>query len=253
MVEVFFEVQRGLPRQGPGSNADTVKALALCSELPTNPTVLDIGCGPGMQTLALAEALPGSILAVDICNEYLEELRKRVENTSISNRITIKNANMAALDLSEASFDLIWCEGAAYIMGIPEALKSWRPLLHNQGYLAFTELVWLDDHPVSEVVEFFGSEYPAMTNVAAINSMIRQTGYETIGDFTLSDSAWFDNYYIPLQVKLPALKQKYAGDEEALSVIATPKPKSTCEAIWQFLRISVLCCQKARVILQSIE
>lgn len=221
LVEVFFDVQRGLPRQGPGSNADTARALALCSQLPTHPTVLDIGCGPGMQTLALAEALSGSILAVDTCDEYLEELRKRVENASISERITIKNADMADLGLPEASFDLIWCEGAAYIMGIPEALKAWRPLLHDQGYLALTELVWLVDHPLSEVAAFFSREYPKMTNVAAINTMIRQTGYETIGDFTISDSAWFDNYYTPLQAKLSALKQKYTGDEDALAVIAT--------------------------------
>ena len=221
LVEVFFDVQRGLPRQGPGSNTDTARALALCSELPTNPTVLDIGCGPGMQTLALAEALSGNIIAVDTCDEYLEALRKRVENASKVDRITIKNADMTALDLPEASIDLIWCEGAAYIMGIPESLKAWRPLLRNRGYLAFTELVWLDDHPVREAVEFFDSEYPAMTNVAAINLIIRQTGYETISDFTISDSAWFDYYYTPLQAKLPALKQKYAGDEEALAVVAT--------------------------------
>ena len=54
LLEVFFEVQRGLPRQGPGSNESTIKALELCRELPDNPAVLDIGCGPGMQTMALA-------------------------------------------------------------------------------------------------------------------------------------------------------------------------------------------------------
>ena len=65
LLEVFFEVQRGLPRQGPGDNGSTNKALALCLGLPDKPSVLDIGCGPGMQTMALAEASSGSIIAVD--------------------------------------------------------------------------------------------------------------------------------------------------------------------------------------------
>jgi ubiquinone/menaquinone biosynthesis C-methylase UbiE len=169
LFDVFLEVQRGLPRQGPGDSDSTAKALALCSGLPDKPSMLDIGCGPGMQTMALAEASSGSIIAVDTFDEYLDELRQRVKKASLSNRVEVKNADMTALGLPEAAFDLIWCEGAAYIMGVPNALRTWRPLLRHQGYLAFTELVWLDKHPPDEVAEFFSSEYPAMTSIQAIN------------------------------------------------------------------------------------
>ena len=220
LLEVFFEVQRGLPRQGPGDNGSTNKALALCLGLPDKPSVLDIGCGPGMQTMALAEASSGSIIAVDNFDEYLDELRQQVEKASLSDRVEVKNADMTATGLPEAAFDLIWCEGAAYIMGVREALKAWRPLLRHQGYLAFTELVWLDEHPSEEVVDYFGNEYPAMTSIEAINEAVRENGYELVSDFTLPDSAWWENYYTPLEAKLPSLKQKYEGDAEALSVVA---------------------------------
>ena len=219
LLEVFFEVQRGLPRQGPGDSGSTTKALALCSGLPDKPSVLDIGCGPGMQTMALAEASSGSIIAVDKFDEYLDELRQRVEKASLSDRVEVKNADMAALGLPEATFDLIWCEGAAYIMGVREALKAWRPLLRPQGYFAFTDLVWLDEHPSDEVAEYFGNEYPAMTNIDAVKGMISENGYELVGGFTLPNSAWWDHYYIPLEEKLPVLKSKYKGDEEALGII----------------------------------
>ena len=220
LLEVFFEVQRGLPRQGPGDNGSTNKALALCLGLPDKPSVLDIGCGPGMQTMALAEASSGSIIAVDNFDEYLDELRQQVEKASLSDRVEVKNADMTAMGLPEAAFDLIWCEGAAYIMGVREALKAWRPLLRHQGYLAFTELVWLDEHPSEEVADYFGNEYPAMTSIEAINEAVRENGYELVSDFTLPDSAWWENYYTPLEAKLPSLKQKYEGDAEALSVVA---------------------------------
>ena len=220
LLEVFFDVQRGLPRQGPGDNGSTNQALALCLGLPDKPSVLDIGCGPGMQTMALAEATSGRITAVDNFDEYLDELREKLQKATLSDRVEVKNADMTALGLLKATFDLIWCEGAAYIMGIPAALKAWRPLLRDQGYLAFTELVWLNENPASEVTEFFGNEYPAMTNIKAISEVIRENGYKLVGDFTLPDFAWWDCYYTPLEAKLPSLKLKYEGDEEALGVIA---------------------------------
>ncbi len=220
LLELFFEVQRGLPRQGPGSNESTAKALALCSQLPDNPAVLDIGCGPGMQTIVLAKTLSGNVIAIDNCQEYLDELRQRVEETSLSDRVEIQNADMANLGFPPATFDLLWCEGAAYIIGVREALKAWRPMLRDQGYLAFTELVWLDKQPPTEVAEYFGQEYPPMTSVPANKQAIRENGYQTVGDFTLPDSDWWNDYYAPLEAKFPALKRKYERDEDAQGVIA---------------------------------
>lgn len=220
LLDVFFEVQRGLPRQGPGSEQSTLAAYRLCFNVPDDANVLDIGCGPGMQTITLAEACPGTIIAVDTCDEYLDELRLRLRNSKLADRVEVSNADMGKLPFSGQSFDLIWSEGAAYIVGIAAALKTWRPLLRGNGYLAFTELVWLEQQPPSTVVEFWHSEYPAMMSVGAVKELISETGYELVGDFTLPDSDWWENYYTPLEAKLPSLQKKYAGDEEALGVIA---------------------------------
>ena len=221
LMEVFFEVQRGLPRQGPGDRESTLAALRLCGELPERPTVLDVGCGPGMQSIVLAEACSGKILAVDNCDEYLAELRGRAEAAGLADRVEARHGDMTELDLPEASFDLIWCEGAAYVMGIATALTRWRDFLRDRGYLAFTELVWLEENPPPAAAAFFGGEYSAMTDREGIRRAIGERGYDLIGDFTLPDSAWWDDYYTPLAAKLPALKEKYQGDEEALGVIST--------------------------------
>lgn len=228
LFEIFLDVQRGLPRQGPGNKESTLKALSLCSSLPDNPEILDIGCGPGMQTITLANACPGNLTAVDNCQEYLELLRQRVTQMELKSPVKIVNGDMNNLCFVDESFDLIWCEGAAYIMGIPNALQNWHPLLSDQGYLAFTELVWLDAQPESEVAEFFRNEYPAMTDVSSIQNVIQSNGYELIGDFTLPDAAWWEDYYTPLSKKLPTLKQKYAEDEEAQAVISMSENEIEC-------------------------
>ena len=219
LLEIFFDVQRGLPRQGIGDSECTRKAFALCSELPEQPAILDIGCGPGMQTIVLAESSSGKITAIDNCNEYLDELRSRAIKASLSHRIKIRNADMTALDFPEESFDLIWCEGAIYNMGVLKALKSWRPLLRNQGYLVFSDMIWLDEQATGEVAEYFSKEYPAMTSIQNIINTIQKNDYKVIGDFALPESAWWDDYYSPLEAKLPSLKQKYKDNEAALGVI----------------------------------
>ena len=220
LIEVFFDLQSGLPRQGPGDEQSTRAALALCAGLPAKPSVLDIGCGPGAQTIVLAQALPGaSITAIDNHLPYLEELDSRARATDLGDRIVTEQSDMGALPYEPASFDLIWAEGSAYIIGIADALTGWRPLLKPGAYLAFTELVWLTSSPPAEAAEFFGNEYPAMTTSQAIAELVVEHGYELAGRFTIPDSAWWDDYYTPLSEKFPQLLEKYASDETGLAVV----------------------------------
>ncbi|NRA02079.1 MAG: hypothetical protein HRU00_05690 [Myxococcales bacterium] len=60
-IEVFWKLHQGLPKQGPGSDASTRRALALVPELPSAPRILDLGCGPGRQTLVLARETGGQL------------------------------------------------------------------------------------------------------------------------------------------------------------------------------------------------
>lgn len=219
LFEVFLDVQRGLPRQGPGSDVTTRAALDLCVGLPPSPSVLDVGCGPGMQTLALARALDGRITAVDLFDEYLGQLQARAEAEGFAGRIEAVQGDMSALPFPPASFDLVWSEGAAYIMGFGNALAAWRPLLKPGGCVAVSEIVWLTPSPPAEVAAFFAEECPAMTDVATNLATLRDAGYTTLGHLALPDSAWWENYYAPLEAKLPAMAEKYAGDADALAVV----------------------------------
>jgi len=221
LMEIFLDTQRGLPRQGPGNDASTLRALAACTDLPSIPAVLDIGCGPGAQTLALAGALDGQVTAVDVYEEYLDELRRGASEAGLRERITIERGDMMRLPFPPRSFDLIWAEGAAYIMGFERAFAAWRPLLRPGGYVAVTELTWLVPDPAPEVAGFFGSEYHQMTDIETNLASIRIAGYEVVDHFVLPDAAWWDDYYTPLDAKLPSLREKYAGDGPALAIVGS--------------------------------
>jgi SAM-dependent methyltransferase len=220
MMEVFFDVQSKLPRQGPGDRDSTLSALSACSELVDSPRVLDVGCGPGAQTMVLAEALPYSLItAIDFHQPYLDELRSRAHAAGIEARVRTLKEDMRSLPFKDRAFDLIWAEGSAYILGVEKALSAWRPILEAGGYLALTDLVWLTDNPPRNAVEFWENEYPAMTTREGAIASVRAAEYECVHSFTLPDSAWWDDYYTPLTNRLLGLEEKYAADDIAMSVI----------------------------------
>jgi len=217
---IFFELHSGLPREGPGNRDSTARAIAMVGALPTRPRILDIACGPGMQTMDLAALLPEArIVAVDMHEPFLEELQRRAAAAGVAHRIEALRADMAALPFATGCFDLIWCEGAAYIMGVGNALRAWRPLLRDGGKLALTEAVWLKPDAPEPVRRCF-AEYPAMGDVASNRKLVRDCGYELLGDFVLPDAAWWDDYYGPMEERLADLTSKYAGDSVATAVLA---------------------------------
>ena len=65
-MSIFRELTEGLPRQSPGSASATLRALGLVRGLPEQPRILDVGCGPGAQTIELARATSGWLVAVEI-------------------------------------------------------------------------------------------------------------------------------------------------------------------------------------------
>lgn len=173
-----------------------------------------------MQSLVIANALPeAQITAIDLQAEYLDQLRLSAAARGLIHRLEIQRQDMAALPYPPQSFDLLWAEGSAYSIGFADALRAWRPLLRPGGYLGVSELVWLTANPEPKVQAFFASEYPAMGDLSAAQTALRDAGYSLIGSFVLPDPDWWDDYYGPLAAKLPALRKRYANDPAGLDVV----------------------------------
>lgn len=141
--EAFWAIHSDLPREGPGDNASTARAYDMMRELPDAPTILDIACGPGMQTLELARLGAGRVTAVDLHQPFLDELGRRARATGLADYIDARRASMFDLPFEDAAFDVVWCEGALYMMGFRHGLTAWRRLLKPGGYVAVTEPVLL--------------------------------------------------------------------------------------------------------------
>jgi len=216
----IFKLHEDLPRQGPGSDACTETAFNMIPGLPKDAKILDIGCGSGMQTLALARLCPRcSLVAVDVHQPYLDDLIRRAASAGCADRISTLCASMDDLPFKEGQFDLIWAEGSIFVIGFEQGLSYWKRFLKKGGYIALTEAAWFTDTPSEEARAFWQECYPAIKAVAELEAAVICAGFQVIGRFALPASAWWDDYYRPLERKLDALEVRKKDDADAMSLI----------------------------------
>jgi ubiquinone/menaquinone biosynthesis C-methylase UbiE len=216
-MEYFYELFTGLPRGGPGDNKSTRKAFSYLKDVPSKPLILDIGCGPGMQTLELARISKGKIIALDNYQPFLDILIQNAIEQGLDSKITTTNQSMLEMDFENNKFDIIWSEGALYQMGFQNGLKKCYQLLKHNGYLAVTEGVLLKSNP-PEGVLIFWEEYPDIKDIKSNIALIEKEKYHLLSHFTLPKSSWFDNFYSPMQIRLIKLKEKYRNNNVALKI-----------------------------------
>ncbi|KHT62024.1 methyltransferase [Photobacterium gaetbulicola] len=203
----FNTIFESLDRWGPGSERDTIKAFKLLPSVPQ--TILEIGCGQGIATTVLANQSDAVITAVDNHEDALSRLRKRADEAGVEGKVITQCASMTDLPFADASFEVIWAEGCAYIMGVNNALKQWRRLLKSGGVLVLSDLVWHSDNPSAQRQAFWNKEYPDMTTVEERIKQAQAAGYQVLESFTLSDEAW-QAYFLPLQKRVNELKESMA-------------------------------------------
>jgi len=216
--DIFFEMHDGLARQGPGRDRYTEQAYRMLPPLD-NPDVLDIGCGPGGPTVALAKLSGGRVTGIDTHPPFLDELAELAKSAGISGSVTALRASMFDIPFPDGSFDLVWSEGAIYLMGFERGLKEWRRLLKPPGYLVVHEMCWLRPDPPTEIYDYWKACYPGIMTVPENKKIVERCDYDLLGDFTLPEDAWWIEYYGPLQERIDAMRQKYAGDAKALESI----------------------------------
>lgn len=215
-INIFREIHSNLPREGPGSNVATQKAFSIVKHnLPNKPAILDVGCGPGMQTIQLASETEGSIIAVDLNESFLTELGRRAVEAGVNDRITPMKVSMFELPFGANEFDLIWSEGAIYILGFEKGLLEWRHLLKPNGYMVVSELTWLNDERPKEIETYWTENYPGMKTVNENLELIRNAGYEIIESFVLEESGWWDHYYHPIAERIKELRNTFRDNQEA--------------------------------------
>ena len=216
-MEYFYELFLHLPRGGPGDNQSTRKAFSYLTNLPSEPFILDIGCGHGVQTLELARISRGKIIALDNYQPFLDILMQNAKKEGFENRIIPKNQSMLEMDFKNDTFDIIWSEGALFVMGFQNGVKKCNQLLKNKGYCVVSEAVLLSPNLPKPLKEFWDEEYSDIKDIKGNISQIQDEAFDVLSHFTLPKSCWFD-FYSRMTKALEKLKKKYSNNKIALQV-----------------------------------
>ena len=217
-IRALIELHRGLERQGPGDTDFSNFIISQIPELPTNPRIADIGCGAGAGALFLAEKFQSKVRAVDFSREFLDELEDRSRQQGLERLIETVECDMGNLNWEPATIDLLWSEGAAYIITFEGALKAWRPLLASNGIAVISELNYFSGEVPEPVKDFMQQVYPAIKTEQENCDLIQSSGYTVIGTHRLPSKAWWNNYYGPLKKNIESFRN--SNDSAMQSVIS---------------------------------
>lgn len=217
MNPLFHQIFEELPRQGPGDLESTIKAFRMLTGLPANPEILDVGCGAGTQTLDLAGLTSGRITALDSHEPFLTTLRQKIQAGNHGSQIRTVLGDMGAMDFPHGSFDLIWSEGASFIIGFGKAVETWRPFLRPNGYAVISDLFWFDRNPPQEARDYFAEKCPDLMHVDDVRPLVERAGYRLAGSFRLPAESWWTAYYTPLGNVLARMRSEHPeADAQAL-------------------------------------
>ena len=206
--EYFTELER----QGPGGPEETIKALGFIDNLSSKSKIADLGCGTGSQTMVLAQNTEASITALDLFAGSIDKLNVKAEKLGLQNRVKGIVGSMDNLPFQDEEFDLIWSEGAIANIGFEKGLKHWRKFLKKDGYIAVTYESWFTDERPAEIEKWWVDAVPEIGTIAHNISILQKTGYIPVAAFTLPESCWTDNYFIPQKARQEVFLKKYAGN-----------------------------------------
>lgn len=148
---------------------------------------LDIGCGPGLTTQVLAEAVgnTGHVLGVDIAAPMLSLARRRCANLS---QVDFELCDVNALPCADASVDLALASQVyEYVEPIDAALKELARVIKPGGRALLVDTDWEsavwashDDVRMRRVLESWNEHIPHPQLPRTLKRRMEQAGFTSV-------------------------------------------------------------------------
>ena len=71
-----------------------------------------------------------------------------------------------------------------------------------------TEIVYLVNNPPAPLIQYFEKEYPDIKGVKDKIDLIQNERFHLVSNFTLPESSWLDNFYLPMEKEITRLNKK---------------------------------------------
>lgn len=151
------------------------------------PVILDIGCGSGVPTIALAEKFTGNITAVDIDTKSINRLEEKVKKLNLFDRITVLNCSLFDIKTEENQFDMILAEGFLNAVGFQKGFLKALKLLKNKRFFIIHD-------------EFKNKNMKI--------EIIENNNCKILESFRLNEQIWWNDYYKCLEKEISSRRNK---------------------------------------------
>jgi ubiquinone/menaquinone biosynthesis C-methylase UbiE len=132
--------------------------------------ILDLGCGTGRYSAALADYYEANVVAVDPSEKMLAEARRKA-----SHRVRYERASAESLPLHDATIDLVFISMAFHHFELPDrAAAECRRVLRGKGPVCLRAGT-TDRIDSYAYVEFFAGSRPILNRVLQSQSFIEKT------------------------------------------------------------------------------
>jgi ubiquinone/menaquinone biosynthesis C-methylase UbiE len=210
-----------------------IQALAL----PLGSRGLDAGCGIGLQTLLLAEAVgpAGHVTGLDLSPESLAYARDVAKRAGLSDRVSFREGDVTDLPFADDTFDWAWsadCVGYAPMEPLPLVVELARVVKPGGSVviLAWSSEKLLPGHPLLEarlsatapgIAPFVEGKEPELHFLRALG-WLRDAGLEElrartfVGDVHAPLAADLRRALIALfQMRWPGVESELSQDDRA--------------------------------------
>ena len=181
IFEIKDECRKGLTEY-------SLKAFAMITPCES-PVILDMGCGTGVPSLAIAEKYEGTIYAIDSDAPSIERFREKASRSGLSNRINMIHGPVPDMIPQDMKFDIIIAEGLLNVIGFLNGLKIIKEVIRPGGYVII---------------------HDEMKDDETKRRMFTEHGFTLLDTFRLEKDIWWERYYKCLDLKI-----READDKEA--------------------------------------
>lgn len=166
---------------GPENLQLWMNVLSSCAGTHSVSRILDLGCGTGRFTEALAAHFDAEVVGVDPSTKMLDQARKKLRDP----RVQYQAGSGEAIPLADESVDLVFMSMCFHHFTDPKAAARECRRVLREGGAAVLRTGVRDRIPSYPYVEFFPTSRPIMDDMLPTVAFVREV-FESAGFSTVS-------------------------------------------------------------------